>query len=77
MIRNKDEIAEKEKLQKVAKEDMEKFEGINKGTKLKNTISKLEKTMEGANKKLAQIQKRIDDKYRTKVQTKEDKLKSL
>ena len=53
MARNKDEIAEKEKLLKGAKEDMEKFEGISKGAKLKNSITKHEKAIEAANKKLA------------------------
>ena len=50
MARNKEEIAEKEKLLKAAKEDMEKYEGINKGSKLKTSISKHEKAIEAANK---------------------------
>ena len=53
MARNKDDIAEKEKLLKGAKEDMERFEGISKGAKLKNSITKQEKAIEAANKKLA------------------------
>ena len=77
MTTNKNMIDEKEKKLKTAKEDVDKFEGTNKGTKLQNMIKRQEKAIEAANKKINKLRERIENKFNTKVKTKEDKLKAL